>query len=53
MLEAWERRGAEFVRVRGPLTVYVGEDGVGLASERRSRTPRGVFTLTEAFGLAA
>jgi len=53
VLEAWERRGAEFVRVGGPLTVYVGEDGVGLASERRSRTPRGVFAITEAFGWAA
>lgn len=52
VLEAWERRGTDFVRVRGPIQVYVGEDGVGLASERRSRTPRGVFGLTEAFGLA-
>jgi L,D-peptidoglycan transpeptidase YkuD (ErfK/YbiS/YcfS/YnhG family) len=53
ILEAWQRRGEEFVRVRGPLAVYVGEEGIGLASERRSRTPRGVFALTEAFGLAA
>ena len=52
VLEAWERQGEEFARVRGPVRVYVGEDGVGLASERRSRTPRGVFALTEAFGLA-
>lgn len=52
VLEAWERRGEEFTRVRGPVPVYVGEDGVGLASERRSRTPRGVFALTEAFRLA-
>lgn len=52
VLEAWERRGGTFTRVRGPLPVYVGEEGVGLASERRSRTPRGVFTVTEAFGRA-
>lgn len=52
VLEAWERRGDSFVRVRGPIAVFVGEEGVGLASERRSRTPRGVFTLTEAFGRA-
>ena len=52
VLQAWERRGEEFTRVRGPITVYVGVDGVGMASERRSRTPRGVFTMTEAFGLA-
>lgn len=51
-LEAWERRGDTFARVRGPIRVFVGEEGVGLASERRSRTPRGVFTLTEAFGRA-
>lgn len=53
VLAAWERRGEDFVRVRGPVTVYVGDDGVGLASERRSRTPRGVFALTETFGAAA
>ena len=52
VLEAWERRDGEFTRVRGPIRVYVGEDGVGLASERRARTPRGVFSLTEAFGRA-
>lgn len=52
VLEAWERRGDGFTRVRGPFSVYVGKDGVGVASERRSRTPRGVFTLTEAFGWA-
>lgn len=53
VLEAWERRGEDFARVHGPIPVFVGEDGVGSASERRSRTPRGVFTLTEAFGLAS
>ena len=52
VLEAWQRRGESFTRVRGPISVYVGEEGVGLASERRSRTPRGVFALTEAFGRA-
>lgn len=52
VLEAWERRGEDFTRVHGPVQVYVGKDGVGLASERRSRTPRGVFPLTEAFGIA-
>lgn len=52
VLEAWERQGERFTRVRGPIRVYVGEDGVGLASERRSRTPRGVFGLTDAFGRA-
>jgi len=52
VLEAWALEGEGYTRVRGPLRVYVGEDGVGKASERRSRTPRGVFTLTEGFGRA-
>ncbi len=51
-LTAWEKRDGTFVRVRGPITVFVGEDGVGLASEYRSRTPRGIYSLSEAFGLA-
>ncbi|MFZ8982195.1 MAG: hypothetical protein ACO21N_10105, partial [Candidatus Nanopelagicales bacterium] len=37
-LEAWQMRGGQFVRVRGPVEVFVGQDGVGLASARRSRT---------------
>ena len=53
VLEAWQRRGNDFTRVRGPVPVHVGEDGIGLASERRARTPRGVFALTQAFGRAA
>ena len=50
VLQAWERRGEEFVRVHGPVTVYVGREGVGLASESRARTPRGVYGLTSTFG---
>jgi L,D-peptidoglycan transpeptidase YkuD (ErfK/YbiS/YcfS/YnhG family) len=50
-LEAWKRRtDGSFRRVLGPVTAYVGTEGVGKASEYRSRTPRGVFTVTEAFG---
>lgn len=52
VLEAWERRDGKNVRVRGPIRVYVGQDGVGRASEYVSRTPKGVFSLTEAFGRA-
>lgn len=52
ILEAWERRDGGFVRVRGPVRLFVGQAGVGPASEWRSRTPRGTFTLTEAFGIA-
>jgi len=50
---AWSDTRGTYLRVLGPLTAYVGEDGVGRASERVSRTPVGVFTLTEAFGTEA
>ena len=52
ILEAWAWSDAQgsYVRTMGPLTAYVGEDGVGKASERVSRTPAGVFSLTETFG---
>jgi len=41
------------VRVGKPIRAYVGSAGVGAASEYISRTPAGVFTLTEAFGRLA
>lgn len=52
VLEAWQWDSAagEYARVLGPMTAYVGEDGVGRASERVSRTPAGTFSLSEAFG---
>lgn len=50
VLETWEWNGSRYVRTRGPISAYVGSDGVGSASEYVSRTPAGVFTLTEAFG---
>lgn len=52
VLEAWQWDSAagEYARVLGPMTAFVGEDGVGRASERVSRTPAGTFSLTEAFG---
>lgn len=53
VLSAWElATDGSARRVRGPIPVYVGTEGVGRASEQRSRTPRGTFTLTEGFGLA-
>jgi L,D-peptidoglycan transpeptidase YkuD (ErfK/YbiS/YcfS/YnhG family) len=53
VLEAWEADSTgTWRRVRGPVSVYVGDEGVGRASEFHSRTPNGVFTLTEAFGIA-
>lgn len=50
---AWSNSTGGFVRVIGPMRAYVGEDGVGHASEEVSRTPAGTFTLTEAFGTEA
>lgn len=52
VLEAWKWNGGKgrYVRMLGPVTAYVGADGVGQASEWTSKTPAGVFTLTEAFG---
>lgn len=50
-LEAWKHRAdGSYRRVLGPVTAYVGTEGIGKASEYHSRTPRGVFTVTEAFG---
>jgi L,D-peptidoglycan transpeptidase YkuD (ErfK/YbiS/YcfS/YnhG family) len=51
-LSAWRRVGDKlWTRVLGPFTAYVGKDGIGEASEYVSRTPAGVWTLTEAFGI--
>lgn len=46
----WNESSGRYVRTLGPIGAYVGSDGVGRASERTSRTPAGVFTVTEAFG---
>ena len=46
----WDARKDRYIRVGTPVRAYVGRDGVGRASEYVSRTPAGVFTLTEAFG---
>lgn len=52
ILEAWKWSGRKggYVRMLGPVTAYVGSEGVGQASEWSSTTPAGVYTLTEAFG---
>jgi L,D-peptidoglycan transpeptidase YkuD (ErfK/YbiS/YcfS/YnhG family) len=50
VLTTWERTGTGWVRAHGPIPAYVGKNGVGQASESTSRTPAGVWPLTEAFG---
>jgi L,D-peptidoglycan transpeptidase YkuD (ErfK/YbiS/YcfS/YnhG family) len=34
----------------GPITAYIGQNGIGATREGLARTPAGVFSLTEAFG---
>ena len=51
-LEAYTWSRGSFRRTLGPVTAYVGSEGIGHGSEWHSRTPRGVFTLTEGFGWA-
>ncbi|WP_026421596.1 L,D-transpeptidase family protein [Actinokineospora inagensis] len=49
-LTAWRRTGGGWRADVGPVAAYVGEAGVGFASEGSTKTPAGVWTLTEAFG---
>jgi L,D-peptidoglycan transpeptidase YkuD (ErfK/YbiS/YcfS/YnhG family) len=50
-LTAWLRDGAGLVKAFGPVAAYVGQAGIGQASEATSHTPAGVWPLTEAFGI--
>jgi L,D-peptidoglycan transpeptidase YkuD (ErfK/YbiS/YcfS/YnhG family) len=50
-LQAWSKApGGGWLRYGRPVLAHVGADGVGRASESTSKTPRGGFTLTQAFG---
>jgi L,D-peptidoglycan transpeptidase YkuD (ErfK/YbiS/YcfS/YnhG family) len=49
-LTAWELGPGGWTAVLGPVTARIGSGGVGQASETSTRTPAGVFSLTEAFG---
>jgi L,D-peptidoglycan transpeptidase YkuD (ErfK/YbiS/YcfS/YnhG family) len=53
LLTAWQLGPAGWTAVVGPVTARIGSSGVGRASEDSTRTPAGVFTLTEAFGRRA
>lgn len=46
----WSAKKESYVRVHKPVRAHVGSAGVGEASEYVSRTPAGMFTLTETFG---
>ncbi|GAA3004680.1 L,D-transpeptidase family protein [Actinokineospora diospyrosa] len=49
-LIAWKRTATGWVAQLGPLKAYVGSGGIGQASEGSTKTPAGVWALTEAFG---
>jgi L,D-peptidoglycan transpeptidase YkuD (ErfK/YbiS/YcfS/YnhG family) len=49
-LSVWERSGAGWTRVLGPVTVKVGIAGVAPTHEGMNRTPTGLFPIPSAFG---
>ncbi|NYJ07845.1 L,D-transpeptidase family protein [Petropleomorpha daqingensis] len=49
-LTAWELGPNGWTAVLGPVTARIGSAGVGQASESTTRTPAGVFSLSEGFG---
>jgi L,D-peptidoglycan transpeptidase YkuD (ErfK/YbiS/YcfS/YnhG family) len=50
-LDLWQLGGrGSYLHVWGPVLAYVGELGIGRASEGVARTPAGMFGLTQAFG---
>jgi L,D-peptidoglycan transpeptidase YkuD (ErfK/YbiS/YcfS/YnhG family) len=51
-LTAWTREGDRWRKDIGPITAFIGSDGVGEASEGIARTPAGVYGMTEAFGIS-
>ncbi|MTE17257.1 L,D-transpeptidase family protein [Nocardia aurantiaca] len=51
-LTAWDRTGTQWVRAIGPLRADIGAQGIGSASESATRSPAGIWPLTEAFGIA-
>lgn len=52
-LKAWARDGNTWHVVYGPMTAFVGSQGIGQASETTSKTPAGTWGLTESFGIQA
>jgi L,D-peptidoglycan transpeptidase YkuD (ErfK/YbiS/YcfS/YnhG family) len=53
-LTGWVVKNGRWVRNLGPMPARVGANGTtGSPREGRSATPRGTYTLTEAFGLEA
>jgi|SRR5437588_1502972 len=53
ILTAWQRAPDGWQPVIGPVEAHVGSQGIGQAREGATKTPSGVWTLTEAFGIQA
>lgn len=50
-LIAWQKQSnGGWTKRFGPVTAHLGSDGVGTPSEYNSHTPRGTFTISQAFG---
>ncbi len=53
-LRTWQRgAGGDWTPVLGPVRIKVGSQGIGEAREGLNRTPRGTFSLAQAFGRQA
>jgi len=50
-LTAWQKNASgQWKAVIGPVTAWVGSGGIGTASEGSTRTPKGTWSLAQAFG---
>ncbi len=50
-LQAWSKlSNGRWQKYGSAVKAYVGSDGIGSASETRSKTPAGSWTITQAFG---
>jgi L,D-peptidoglycan transpeptidase YkuD (ErfK/YbiS/YcfS/YnhG family) len=53
VLEVWTRMSnGRYMRVYGPIPAHVGAAGIGTAHAGSTRTPAGVWGLTQSFGIA-
>ncbi|RIJ78589.1 hypothetical protein D1871_02335 [Nakamurella silvestris] len=53
-LTAWQKNSfGQWKSVLGPVSAWVGSGGIGSASEGSTRTPKGTWSLAQAFGRQA
>lgn len=53
VLEVWQRMSnGRYMRVYGPVPAHVGAAGIGAARAGSTKTPAGVWGLTQSFGIA-